>query len=487
MNTYQITLLPENRQLQASHGDNLQSVLQKAGCPIDAPCGGNGKCGKCHVLVDGHMEAACHLTVERDMTVVLPQKEAIHILQEKNRSRLHTDGEFTHVLAFDIGTTTVACALLDGKTGITLAQCGAPNPQIRFGADVISRLRYVLENGIQAPRDSILETLSALTLEAAQAASLNPAQIPLAAIAGNTAMHHLLLGIDPAPLTHPPYMPAAREAMVLPAAGLLPIHPEGQARILPNIAGFVGGDTVGCLCAAHFDLEEELTLLIDVGTNAEMVLGDRHRRIACSAAAGPAFEGVGISQGMHAANGAIDRVTLEAGQLRYHTIGQTEATGLCGSGLLDLIAVLLETGEISGSGLLKENTFCLPGSNVALTRKDVRQVQLAKSAVRSGIELMCHVMGVTPEQIRKVYLAGAFGNYLDPASACRIGMIPPILQGRIHAIGNAALTGITMCALSGTRFEAAKKMAAETEFLELASLPQFQDCFVDNLLFEDEE
>lgn len=487
MSTYRITLLPENRQFQASHGDNLLSVLQEADFPIDAPCGGNGKCGKCHVLVDGHMEAACHYRIQKNITVAFPKKEPLQILQNREDVSVPADGENAYVLAFDVGTTTVACALLDGKSGKALAQCGAPNPQSRFGADVVSRLRYVLENGSQSPKEAILGTLSALTLEAAQAAGLTPDQISLAAIAGNTAMHHLLLGIDPTPLTHPPYMPAVRDAMVLPAGGLLPIHPDGLLRILPNIAGFVGGDTVGCLCATHFDHEDDLTLLIDVGTNAEMVLGNRNHRIACSAAAGPAFEGVGISQGMYAAKGAIDRVTLEAGRLCYHTIGQSEASGLCGSGLLDLIAVLLETGEISGSGLLKEIACHLPDSNVALTRKDVRQVQLAKSAVRTGIELMCHAMGVTPEQIRKVYLAGAFGNYLNPASACRIGMIPPILQDRIQPIGNAALSGIKMCALSNLRFETAKRMAAETNFLELASLPQFQDCFVDNLLFEDEE
>lgn len=487
MSTYQITILPENRMIRANAGENLLTVLQKAGCPIDAPCGGNGNCGKCYVLVDGHMEAACHLSVEKDMTVAFPPKEDLQILHGTEDTIPHADGENNYALAFDVGTTTVACALLDGKTGKTLAQCGAPNPQASFGADVISRLRHALSSGTTELGDTIRQALVELTLEAAHCAQLDPAQITLAVIAGNTAMHHLLLGIDPASLTYPPYMPTVREAMVLPAVGFLPIHPEGQVRILPNIAGFVGGDTVGCLCATNADAEDDLTLLIDVGTNAEMVLGNRHRRIACSAAAGPAFEGVGISHGMPAAKGAIHRVTLENHRLQYHTIGNVPAVGLCGSGLLDLVAALLETEEISGSGLLKDPEFQLPGSEVTLTRKDVRQVQLAKSAIRSGIELMCHVMGVAPEEIRQVYLAGAFGNYLNPASACCIGMIPPILRDRIQPIGNAALNGVKMCAVSGTRFEAAKKMAAETEFLELASLPQFQDCFVDNLLFEDEE
>jgi len=487
MTTYQITLLPENRLIQAKAGDNLLSVLQKAGCPIDAPCGGNGKCRKCHVWVDGHMEAACHFVLEKDIAVEIPKKESIRILQGEEKPIRQADGTHSYVLAFDIGTTTVACGLLDGITGQTLAQCGAPNPQIRFGADVISRLRYVLQNGSKEPEAAIRQTLVALTQEASRSAQLDPAQITLATVAGNTAMHHLLLGIDPSPLTHPPYMPAHREAMEFPADGLLPIHPKGQLRILPNIAGFVGGDTVGCLCAINLDTEDELTLLIDVGTNAEMVLGNRHQRIACSAAAGPAFEGVGISQGMTAAKGAVDRITLENHRLKYRTIGNEPAIGLCGSGLLDLVAALLDIGKISGSGLLKDLAYRLPGSKVTLTRKDVRQVQLAKSAVRTGIELMCQTMGVSPEDIRKIYLAGAFGNFLDPVSACRIGMIPPVLWDRILPIGNAALTGVKMCAVSRDKFEIAKKLAAQTQFLELASMPQFQDCFVDNLLFEDEQ
>ena len=261
---------------------------------------------------------------------------------------------------------------------------------------------------------------------------------------------------------------------------------RGKARILPNIAGFVGGDTVGCMISTRFDQQEDLTLLIDIGTNGEMVLGNKHRRIACSTAAGPAFEGAKISCGMRGAEGAVDHVWLEQGKIRYHVIGDTEPKGLCGSGLLDLVAVLLDLEIISESGRMKGKQYP-PCSNVVLTQKDVREVQLAKAAIRAGIELMAQRMGVQVSDIQKVYLAGAFGNYMNPASACRIGLIPPVLLDKIKPIGNAAGEGAKLCALSRAEFTYSQTLAKETEFLELASLPGFQDCYIDALEFSEEE
>jgi len=336
---------------------------------------------------------------------------------------------------------------------------------------------YVLEeNGSQAMSDCIRETLTRLAEEAVQKAGLTLDKITASSIVGNTAMHHLLLGIDPHPLVIPPYMPAVFEA----------IEKENGTRILPNIAGFVGADTVGCMVATRFDKLEELTLLIDIGTNGEMVLGDKNRRIACSTAAGPAFEGAKISCGMRGAPGAVDHVTVKDGVISYHVIGDVPTKGLCGSGLLDLVAALLDTEVLDESGYLedKEYTLC---ENVTLTQKDIREVQLAKAAIRAGIELLCEKLGVEVQDIRQVFLAGAFGSFMDPRSACRIGMIPPVLLDKISAIGNAAGEGAKLCALSRAEYDYSKQLAANTEFLELASLPQFQDRYVDALEFEEEE
>ena len=227
-------------------------------------------------------------------------------------------------------------------------------------------------------------------------------------------------------------------------------------------------------------------LLIDIGTNGEMVLGDRKRAVACSTAAGPAFEGAKISCGMRGAEGAVDHVFQKDGQISYHVIGDVPPKGLCGSGLLDLIEVLLETGEIDEMGRLEHGDYRLC-ENVVLTQKDVREVQLAKAAIRAGIELMAKHLDVKIEAISQVLLAGAFGNYLDPASACRIGMIPPRLVEKIQPIGNAAGEGAKLCSLSKAEFAYAAKLAEETEFLELAALPEFQDCYVDCLTFEEDD
>lgn len=487
MEHYLVHVLPGHINLTARQGEGLTEVLRRAGLQPESPCGGRGTCGKCRVLLDGREVLACQTTVERDCTVTLPQKEEAVILTGGLSAEAAPDGISPFVLAFDVGTTTVVAYLLDGRTGQLLAQSSCLNPQGDYGADVISRVQYVMAEHSTALKDAITGALASLTREAAARAGIAPEQIGLAAIVGNTAMHHLLLGIDPTPLVTPPYMPGVYEALELPAEGLLPIAPDGVVRVLPNIAGFVGADTVGCLTATRFDRMEKLTLMIDIGTNGEMVLGCGEKRLACSTAAGPAFEGAKISCGMRGAAGAVDHVKLENGELVWHVIGEGEAVGLCGSGLLDLVACLLEQEVISEMGRMSCEAYRLGDTRVTLSQKDVREVQLAKGAIRAGIELMCQHMGRSVEEIDQVLLAGAFGNYLDPASACRIGMIPPCLLEKIRPIGNAAGEGAKLCALSRAEFDYSRALAGTTDFLELASLPQFQDRFVDALSFEEDD
>ena len=473
MEHFHVTFLPQTITVSVPAGTTLLQAQRDAGLRPDAPCAGHGTCGKCRVILNGQEVLACRTIVDRDMTVHTRVAEAVTILTEGLTAAVTPDGTDDYVLACDIGTTTVVAYLLDGHSGALLARSSAMNPQSQFGADVISRIQHALAGGGEALKACIRDTLRALCADAAAQAGIDPAAITRAAIVGNTAMHHLLLGIDPTSLVTPPYMPVVRDAL-----------PIGCARILPNIAGFVGGDTVGCMTATRFDRREELTLLIDIGTNGEMVLGDKHRRVACSTAAGPAFEGAKISCGMRGAPGAVDHVTLEKGQLSYTVIGGGEPKGLCGSGLLDLTAALLETGIIDESGRMEEDFSLCP--NVTLTQKDVREVQLAKAAIRAGIELMCAHLGKRPEDIRAVLLAGAFGSYMDPASACRIGMIPPVLLDRIQSIGNAAGEGAKLCALREQEYVYSQDLAENTEFLELASMSDFQDCYVDALEFEEE-
>ena len=475
MKRYTVTFLPDNISVPVEAGTSLLSAQIAAGLRPDAPCGGKGTCGKCKVGLEGKEVLACQSVVDRDMTVFTEAEEKVTILTSGVAAETKPDEEFDYVLAFDIGTTTVVCYLLDGHTGDLLAQESCMNPQSQFGADVISRIQHALDGNGEILSRCIRNALVELTEKVCKNVDIRPEAVGTATIVGNTAMHHLLLNIDPKPLVTPPYMPAVFEAME-----------KEKVRILPNIAGFVGGDTVGCMVSTRFDQQEELTLLIDIGTNGEMVLGNKERRIACSTAAGPAFEGAKISCGMRGADGAVDHVTLENGEIKYHVIGETKPKGLCGSGLLDLVAVLLDTEILDESGYLegKEYTLC---ENVTLTQKDIREVQLAKAAIRAGIELLSEHLDVQVADIRKVYLAGAFGNYMNPVSACRIGMIPPVLLDKIQPIGNAAGEGAKLCALSRDEFTYSRKLAKETEFLELASLPNFQDCYVDALEFAEEE
>ena len=485
MENYTVTFLPAGISVAVAPGSTLLQAQIAAGLHPDAPCGGKGTCGKCRVEVGGQSLLACQTLVTGDISVHLPRDSGAEILTGGRSAPLSADGTNAFVAAFDIGTTTLVGFLLDGRTGATLATTSAMNPQIAFGADVIARIQAVTEEKADL-QGCILPVLGDMVDDLAAQGGISRQDITLVTLVGNTAMHHLLLGIDPSPLVVPPYMPESTQAMELPAGTLLPVNPEGTVRILPNIAGFVGADTVGCLVAARFGQLEEMTLMIDIGTNGEMVLGNRHRRIACSTAAGPAFEGAKISQGMRGCPGAIDHVTLEDGEIRCHVIGGGEARGLCGSGLLDLVACLLDGDILEESGYLPEKRYIIPGTGVSLTQGDVREVQLAKAAIRAGIELMCEHLGIAPGDIQKVLLAGAFGNYMNPASACRIGMIPPVLRERIIPIGNAAGEGARACALSRAAFEESKQLASRTEFLELASKPEFQDRFVDALEFEEE-
>lgn len=490
-----ITLYPSGERFAAPAGQSLLEALRQHGFPLDAPCGGKGTCGKCRVLADGREELACQYILTEDVTAELPEQARVQVLTGEGSAA--ADGRHAYVLAVDVGTTTVAAFLSDGRTGQQLSCASAVNPQSAYGADVIARIQYELEYRDGKMEEEIRDCLRRLTLEAAEAAGISSESISLVTLVGNTAMHHLLLGLDVAPLVKPPYMPSVREAMELPA-DWLPVPPGATLRVLPNIAGFVGADTVGCMVSADFDRRDGLTLLIDIGTNGEMVLGDRHRRIACSTAAGPAFEGAKIRFGMRGAPGAIDHVSLVNGALECHVIGGGGAKGICGSGLLDAVYALLQGGFVDESGRMCPED--VPGpwmtvdgqpafllrDGVYLTQKDIREVQLAKAAIRAGIELLLDTMDRERLEVREVLLAGAFGSYLSPESACGIGMLPPELLDRVRAIGNAAGEGAKQCALQASDYRRSIALAEETEFLELAGLPAFQDCYVDCLTFEEE-
>lgn len=428
------------------------------------------------------------------------------------------DGEKPlYVMAYDIGTTTIVGYLLNARTGRELAVSSMLNPQSQFGADVIQRSNHALAEGVEELSSCVRKALNDLAAQAALQAGITAEEIYMITVVGNTCMHHLFAGIMPGALVHSPYNPSVSESMMLPAAqyGIM-IHPHGKIMLLPNIAGFVGADTVGVLLATQFDTLEDLTLVIDIGTNGEMVLGNKDHMIACSTAAGPAFEGAKIQCGMRGAEGAIDHVHFENNQLVYSTIGNAKPVGICGSGLMDIIAELLKAGIIASSGRLEKPealtgeigktnahriekidnflSFVLAderesgtGKKIFLSQKDIREVQLAKSAMAAGILLMSDTLKIRQEDIKKIMIAGAFGNYMSPDSACAIGLLPQELRDRIEPIGNAAGEGSKIAALNKEEFHHCDQMARQTEFLELATHPDFQDCYVDELEFPEYE
>ena len=418
--------------------------------------------------------------------------------------------------AVDIGTTTVVLYLADGETGELLATGSMLNPQTEFGADVISRANYAMQHTPKELSSAIRAAINELLDGALREADASRQDVYSAAIVGNTCMHHLFLGIDPSSLVLSPYVPSIAQPLVLDAAPYgLSINPRGKLFLLPCIAGFVGADTASVMLACEYDRIEELTLVIDIGTNGELVIGDKNRTVACSTAAGPAFEGAKITFGMRGAAGAIDHASIRGGTLSFSVIGGGKPRGICGSGLLDFAAAMLsagvldETGRISDPEDLPKDSRALgerirtvdglrcfviaeeneseTGACIYLSQKDIREIQLAKGAMAAGIALMLEYLGKKETDLQKVLLAGAFGNYMNPESACAIGLIPAKLLPRIEMIGNAAGRGALMCALNEECYLRSAKMAAKTEFIELAANPNFQDRFVEELMFPEEE
>lgn len=491
---YRITFADENRSLQVEAGKTVLQTQIDAGLTPDAFCGGKGKCGKCKVVIDGKEVLACQTVIDRDMTVYTGQQktEQAQILAEGSQAQLaflpgDLPGDLDNPLlgAVDIGSTSVVAYLMDGKTGELLGTRSALNPQRQFGADVVNRCSYALTNGAEILSGCIRNTINTLFRELARELGRVSEEIVRIVMVGNSCMHHLFLEISTKNLALAPYTPEVTEALELRAADYdLHVHPWAQLWWLPNIGGFVGADTVGCLVASDLDTCEEMTLLVDIGTNGELVLGNRDGIISCSTAAGPAFEGAKITCGMRGSVGAIDHISLENGEFRIHVIGDGEATGICGSGLLDGAACLLKAGKIDETGRMEET--CYFTDRVYLNQRDIRELQLAKAAIAAGIQILCQRKGIRPADIQRVLIAGAFGNYLDPASACAIGMLPPELAGKITSVGNAAGEGARMAALNRGQFERSKVLAEKAEFVELALDPDFQDVYVDEMEFPGE-
>lgn len=414
-------------------------------------------------------------------------------------------------VAVDIGTTTVVAYLVDLLTGRPLTTAAAYNEQGRHGADVISRVEYcgTHEDGVETLRGLVLQTINGIIAEALGKCGCQAEDIYEVTIVGNTAMNHLFMGLDPRNLAQAPYIPVTTRAHELvPAEAGIDMHPRGSVYCLPTIAGFVGADTVGVILATDMLERGHPVLAIDIGTNGEVALWAKGKLLVASCAAGPAFEGAQIEHGMRAAPGAIEHVRLHDEGIEIQTIGGRPPTGICGSGLFDAVARVLELGVVESSGRFVDgqlpagtlpqvaqrlvgegNTrrFILSDpddeSPVYLSQRDVRQIQLAKGAVRAAVDLLLEMAELKPEDLGEVLLAGAFGNYVDPVSTLRMGMLPPVPVERIKGVGNAAGAGALLALISLEERRRAAELAAAAEHIELSRLPQFQTAFMDAMVF----
>lgn len=537
---YTVCFPEENTSVKVSENSTVMEALKKAGIFLDAPCGGQGTCGKCLVSITDssgtHTKKACRTQITENLLVSTKGSALTHriLLSAVSRSvplrpvlPVQPDTQNCCMAAFDIGTTTIAAYLLDSRTGQELCTASALNPQASYGADVISRANYALEHGEEALTRCIRLALSSLLETLVQKAGIQSQEVYQICLVGNTCMHHLYFGLPLNSLVLAPYMPVQKNLRVEKAADFgFSAHKEAELIFLPVIAGFVGADTIGCLLSVRPDRKEEISLILDIGTNGELVLGNRNRLVCCSTAAGPAFEGAKIECGMRGAQGAIDHVFLADGAIKYTVLSGTVPKGICGSGLIDLIAVLRRLGLIDETGRLltsaeaeelfletskdpshsSETDLRFPGAeqlkshltdihdmpaflpdpaypSVYLTQKDIREVQLAKGAISAGILLLEKALGINHDQVGQVYIAGAFGNYMDPASACAMGLLPGALSDRIRPIGNAAGEGAKIALLNAEERQITEKLMDQVEFLELATMPEFQDFFIDELEF----
>jgi uncharacterized 2Fe-2S/4Fe-4S cluster protein (DUF4445 family) len=411
-------------------------------------------------------------------------------------------------LAIDLGTTTVVVNLLDLGTGTPVAVRSALNEQQPFGGDVITRISATMIDpaALERLRDLAHSTLETLTREVCAEGGVEPHEIYEVALAGNATMTHIALGIHPEPLGVAPFIMSTRTFPEIRASELgLPVHAGARAVVFPALGAYVGGDIVAGLIASGMDRDRRLRLFIDVGTNCEIVLGNADRLVATAAPAGPAFEGAAIRCGMRAADGAIEVVRFTDDRLDLGVIGDVEPRGLCGSGLVDAVATLVDVGLIDSSGRFVpdemaasvapglaerltvidgERAFVLDGQ-IALFQRDVRSLQFAKAAISTGWTLLLETLGINVGEVQQVLLAGSFGSYLSPASAIRIGLVPKLPVLRVVSAGNVAGEGAKMAVLSVRERAGALALLQEVEYVELSDRADFNDRFIDLLAFPD--
>lgn len=482
----------------SASGKRLSAYLAEAGYPLNADCGGHGKCGKCRVtVVSGGFAAdpqgltpaipdrngtllSCNAWCgEQEAVVLLPVAQGQGLTAD-TEARVAADVSGCGV-ALDIGTTTLAAALVRLSDGAILRTVSRLNPQKSFGADVMSRIGAVMEdeNNLHLMQKLVLDDVRLMFFE------LTDGQpVPRVTVAGNPTMLHLFCGISPAGMGAYPFTPAFTDTRIV--AGVELDLPADTVIILPSVSAFIGGDITAGMLAQKITDHDTPVLLVDMGTNGEMILYTGKNRggklYGTSTAAGPALEGAGISTGVGGISGAVCGVTFNGISMQAQTIDNAPPVGICGSGLIDLIAVLLQRGILDETGYLEEDPFPYAES-LTLTGADVRAFQLAKSALRAGLEVLCETAGLAPAELSRIYIAGGLGYYMNIHSAVAVGLLPDCPRSHMVSVGNTALLGAAAVLQDPALAEKISPVAADCETVELNLSPSFSDKFMEHMMF----
>jgi uncharacterized 2Fe-2S/4Fe-4S cluster protein (DUF4445 family) len=508
-------------------GQTLLEAIRDSSQQMRAPCAGRGSCGKCRVRVDAAADASLlDAPTERELEQLSAEEVASGVrlaclarFRQSGEAALELGEEGLAIpleaysitvdaevraavvdsgrplrVAIDLGTTTLVVCLVDALSSKVVSVRAEANAQKSWGADVVSRIQSVRDDpaALAALQKVVVRQLDRLIREQLAACGRAGDELGLIAVAGNTTMLHLLAGADPSGMACLPFRPVFLEARRLPARDCGFRLPEScELLLLPGISPFVGADLTAGILATELYRAERMELLIDIGTNGEIILGSAPRMWATATAAGPAFEGAQITHGCAGVPGALDHAGEGANGFWYTTIMDAPLVGICGSGLLDLIAWLRRSGRMDETGCLEladaEESFRPdPQLPIAIDQRDIRQLQLAKGAIAAGITLLCSRAGITVGEIDRVHLAGGFGSCLRADSALDIGLLPPALRGKVKAVGNTSLKGALLAVSRSTALARCKAIAGCIESVDLAAEPGFQDAFAECMLFPED-
>lgn len=496
-NCVRIRLHPRGQTIEVPRGTSLREVLFPVG--VEFPCGGEGYCRGCRVrVIEGELaiddvqrnnltladiasgwRLGCRCRVQGDVTLEVAQWADTVLVDDSQFAFTPRKG---YGIAVDVGTTTLAAQLLDLGTASVLAVQTALNPQGAHGSDIMSRVQFALSpEGAAKLRDSIRDTVRSMIMALCVEARLEPEVVRSVTLVGNTVMHHLFCGLDVTPLSVYPYESDHLGAQRYRGSDLGWTVDEAKVVFLPCIGGFVGSDVLAGVLATGLHEREALEVLVDLGTNGEIVVGNREGMLCASAAAGPAFEGARIQMGMRATTGAISEVRLSDGRLECSVIGGGTPRGICGSGLVDAAAAVVQLGWVKPMGKLADGrTEIELLAPVSLVQRDIRELQLAKGAIAAGLHLLLNQSKQTLDDVAVLHLAGAFGNYINRTSARRIGLLD-CPEDKIRAAGNTALLGAKLALFLD--LDEIEPVRQRIKHVQLASDPQFQDSYVDAMAF----